>query len=457
VLARALPPVRLADATTVPAAVHVQLDHRVLILTIAAILLATLLTTAAPVFDALRLDVQTLLRTTRAPRTGTLRYVAVAVQIALCTVLLGSMVLSVRSLLNLRKLDPGFDSGHVVTFALDPSSASYTTEQARAIESRLLEETTSLPGIHSASVSMLGLMKGTGLKATITHVGVKASDADYLNTSLHAVSSEYFDTLGIRLLAGRTFTQDDINRTPRPRIVNEQFVRQFFPAANPIGRLFGVGGDYQVIGVVSDAHYRSLREPVPPIMYAPFDRRDWTGTSILHVRTGGNPQSLIAPITRILRRLDPRLSFHEVRTLSEEIELSLWKERMTAKLSVVFSTLAGLTTSVGLFALLAYVVVQRTREIGIRVALGANKRHLLIWITRLALPITFCGFVSGIVSLLITTRWMTPLLFEVSARDPRLVIFIGVAIFLIGALAALVPTVRALRLQPSVALRHEAQ
>jgi putative ABC transport system permease protein len=144
-----------------------------------------------------------------------------------------------------------------------------------------------------------------------------------------------------------------------------------------------------------------------------------------------------------------------VRTLSEEIELSLWNERMAAKLSVVFSTLAGLTASVGLFALLAYVIVQRTRDIGIRMALGAGKRDLLIWITRLALPVTFCGFVLGIVGLLIIARWMTPLLFEVSARDPSLAIFIGVVIFLIGGLAALVPTVRALRLQPSVALRHE--
>src|SRR5690606_30902140 len=160
----------------------------------------------------------------------------VAVQVALCTVLLGGALLAVRSLHNLRTLDAGFDRDHVVVFAFDPSSARYTPQQARRLEARLLERTRVVPGVQSAAIAGRGLMRGTGLKATITHVGQKATPADNLNTSLHSISPGYFETLAISLLAGREFRGDEAGQKPQPVIVNQAFVRHLFPDTDPIGR-----------------------------------------------------------------------------------------------------------------------------------------------------------------------------------------------------------------------------
>jgi predicted permease len=454
VLARALPPVRLIDATTVMPALHLAIDTRVLLASLAATAAATLLTGAAPALHAMRSDLQSLLRAARTPKPGWMRQGLVAVQVALCTVLLGGALLAVHSLHNLRTLDAGFDRDHVAVFAFDPSSARYTPQHARGLEARLLDRTRALPGVRAAAIAGRGLMRGTGLKATITHVGQKATPPDNLNTSIHSISQGYFETLGIRLLAGREFRGDEVLQKPQPVIVNQVFARHFFPDTDPIGRRVGFSGDRVVLGVVSDAYYRSLREPIPPTIYY-LNHPDSVGPTLLHVRAAAGPAALIPSVREILRELEPRVPFYEIRTLAEDVNISLWNERMTASLSTLFAGFSAVTVGLGLFALLAYLVAQATRDIGIRVAVGARPSHILSWIARTAVPMIVCGFGLGLVALYGASQWIAPMLYGVAANDVRVLAACGVFIGLAGAAGTLAPALRAMRIQPAIALRHE--
>jgi hypothetical protein len=283
-----------------------------------------------------------------------------------------------------------------------------------------------------------------------------------LNSSIHEVTPGYFDTLGMHVLAGRDFTwSEDSNQKPQKVIVNLAFVRRFFPGQNALGRLFGARGpdgfampQDQIVGVVSDAKYRSLREPVPPTVYssvvAGFD-----SSFILHLRTRGDPAAAIAPVREVLRRLAPGLPFVEVRTLREEVETSLWQERLLAWLSVLFGSFAALLAGIGLYGALDFGVKARRREIGVRIALGASPLRVVRLLSRETLLLVATGGLSGGALYAASAGWIRQALYGVTSSDP---VALGSALLLIlvVVLVAIASAVwRAARLDPASALRQE--
>ncbi len=221
-----------------------------------------------------RHDIHTALTAARATSRRPLRWVLVSLQVALCTLLLSVVGLLVSTFQHLRSLDPGFDRDHIGTFSLDPGLLNYTAEQSQNLRNRLMDAVRAMPGVAGVAIASPGLMPGTGIKMTYAPAGEKAATNDFMNTSLNVVSPSYFETMGMRILSGRDFRATEPNVKPEPVIVNQAFVRRFFPTSNPIGREFGQGWQQiakpsnQIVGVVSDAKYRSLRETMQPTVYS---------------------------------------------------------------------------------------------------------------------------------------------------------------------------------------------
>jgi predicted permease len=371
--------------------------------------------------------------------------------------LLGSAGLMVKMLRNLQTLDPGFDRDHIVTFSVDPRIYNYTPQQTKSLREQLVNRVCELPGVVGAGISSRPLMRGTGFKTTISAPGQSTPPSDFMNTSLNGVRPEYFETMGLRFVAGRNYTATETDNTkPVRRIVNQRFAQRFFPGLDPIGQTFGIRGDSQIIGIVSDAKYRSLREPIQPTIYTLLDANpEYAYEFTLNVRTRGRPEALIEPVRQALRSIDPNLPFHEIRTLADDVEISLWNERTVARISVLLGVFSAVVTGTGIFALLAYVVVQRTREIGIRMAVGATPANVLGLVARQSLAFVFTGLCLGLIGLLAAGQWISALLYGVQPRDSLAMLVAVLFIISMGAIATLSPAIRAVRIEPAVALRQD--
>ena len=462
-LARNLPPIRDRAAVLQPLALHIDIDGRVLGFTLAITLLTAVLFALSPALRSARFDVAGTLRGSRtATRRLLARNLIVMAQVAVCTLILIGAALLIETLQRMRLMSPGFDRDRLVTFTIDPSLKGYTPGQSSALSKTLLARTRALPGVAAASIASRGLMRGTGVKATFEVAGARIDTNDLLATSLNSVTPGYFETMGMHLLAGREFNWFDRNPAkPNKVIVNRMFAARFFPGKNPIGGRFGFAGaggvataDNEIFGVVTDAKYRSLREPIPPTVYNPvvdgFDSQ-----FILHVRTGQHPEAMIAPVREILRSLDPELPFIEIRTLREEVEASLWQERLLAALAIVFGGIAALLAGIGLYGALDYAVKSRTREIGVRMALGALPARIVSLLSREVLLIVACGAALGLVAYAAAAVWIRRVLFEVRPWEPVTVIAVLILIAVVAALSAIPATWRAIRIDPASALRLE--
>ena len=417
----------------------------------------------SPALRGARADVAGPLRAGRAATRRLLpRNLIVMAQVAVCTLILIGAALLIETLERMRSMNAGFDRDHVVTFTIDPSLRGYKAEESRALSKALLEKAGALPGVAAAGIASRALMRGTGVKATLGAAGTRIKAADFLNSSLNDVTPGYFETMGMHVLAGRDFNWFDRNRTtPRKAIVNQAFARRFFPGRNPIGERFGYaapGGaaraDNEIIGVVNDAKYRSLREPIPATVYSPvIDGFD--AGFILNVRTGRRPEAMIAPVREVLRSLDPELPFIEVRTLHEEVEASLWQERLLAALSTIFGGMAALLASIGLYGALDYAVKSRTREIGLRMALGANPAAIVGLLSRETLLLIGCGFALGLGGYAAAAVWIRRVLYDIRSWEPTAIVSVLLLIALVAAIAATPATYRAVRVDPASALRAE--
>jgi len=457
-LVHALPPIRDLATAQMTLALDLTPDGRVILVSLAAAVLTAVLFGLAPALSASRIGLDTVLRGVRSSRGWTGRRALVVFQVALCTLLLAGAGLLVRTLQQLRGLDPGFDREHVVTFTVYPNLSAYTDAQAKSFWQALTSRAREIPGVVSVAAASRPLMRGSGVKSTIAPAGQKVTRADFLNSSLNWVSPEYFDALGIRVLEGRGFTTSDIRAPkPAPAVVNEAFARRFFPDQDPLGRRFGNGmevaapADFVIVGVAKDAKYRSLREPMTPTYYVATD----TSLSVLCVRTRIAPEAAIQPVRAALASLDSALPFTEIHTLAEEVDASAAPERLTAALATMFGVFATLLAAVGIYGLLAFSVEQRRREIGIRMALGAKASDVGGMLGLQAGAMAGCGVVCGLGGALLAGRWLRMLLYGVAPEDPRSLIWAALLVTVVSAAATAIPAMRATRVQPATALREE--
>jgi predicted permease len=457
-----LPPVRDLAAVRLTLALDISPDWRVLAFALAISTGAVLLFGLAPALAAARRDLHPLLKQARAGGRWRGRQALVVVQVALSTLLLVGAGLTVLTLRRLEGLNAGFDRSRIVTFGVDPDMAGYKKEEVAGLRERLLEKARRLPDVESAAAGGRGLMRGTGLKATVRRAGERAAPEDFLNSSMQGVTREYFETMRIPWLRGRNFTgREDFNQLPKPAIVNEAFVRHFAaPGQDVIGERFGFASvgqapakpTFEVIGVVGNAKYRSLREPFQPIIYQMIVPSQ---AFILHLRTRGAPEAAIAPMRRILAEIDPRLSFIEVTTLAGEVTASLWAERVAAFLATVLAAVAALIAGAGLYALLAFAVMQRRREIGIRVALGALPRDVVRLIGGRAVSLALAGTGIGLAAAWVIAPRIAGILYEVQPRDGRALLGAAVFVLATAGIAAALPSLSAARVHPASVLRQE--
>lgn len=456
----ALPPIRDITARRLPLLIDLAIDWRVFGFAILLSTTALLIFGLGPAVMSLRRDVCLTLKEARVGGGWRGRDALVVTQVALAILLLAGAGLMLLSLRQLNLMDSGFAREGVVMLSIDASISGYSDQQDRGLRRRILTEARQLPGTSSAAIARRGLMRGTGLKITVARTG--ESTSEFLNSSTNPVTPGYFETLGIPLLAGRDLTdaEETASSQPEGRAVNHAFVRKFFPERDPIGQTFGAvqagkgvaKPDFKVIGVVGNAHYRSLREPPPPIIYGPL-RGD--GEWILHVRSKAPSSMVIAAMTKALSGIDPDLAFAEVTTLDGEIEASLWSERFAAFVSTALAIAATLIASAGIYSVLAFTLQQSRREIGIRIALGAQRSSVVWLFGRRALILAGVGSAFGIGLVWLVAPRIHVLFYEV---EPWTNWIIGAAVACISffvLMGSLAPSLAAARTQPSHVLRSE--
>src|SRR5579871_330901 len=457
---RALPPMRDLSATLLPVSIDVRMNGRVFLFALALSLLTIMLFSLAPAMAASRSSLDSALRGARASGGWRGRQILIACQIGLCTFLLAGASLFVRTFEELRWMDPGFDSAHVATFSLNTTAAGYTKETEAAFIATLTQRVREIPGVGSVAVASRGIMRMRGIASTVARAGERPSQGDFLNVSTNTVSPEYFETMGMRILAGRGLIPSDASDAkPHRVLVNQAFVRRFFPNVDPLGQRFGVGAvetvvtpDFEIVGVVNDAKYRSLREPMIPLTYA--YGKDY-GSFVLNVRTRMRPEEIVEPVRRALASIDPGLPFLEVHTLSEEAADTAALERLTAILASVFGALAAVLAGAGLYGLLAYAVMQRRREIGIRMALGAAALDIAGLTVRQTALMAMGGLAAGWGAALACAPLVRSVLYGISPWDLKSLGAAGGFVVLVSAVASLVPALRSARIDPAVALREE--
>ena len=394
---------------------------------------------------------------TSAGRLLSLRSSLVLLQVALSLPLLISAVLLLRTLQNLRAVDTGFSKNNVLLASINPSLNGYSSDKSRNFFNELLSRTRALPGVTAASLATDSPLSGGWDMNGVTVEGYTPRQDEKLDIDVTYISPDYFKTLSIPLSHGRDFNTQDVIGSPKVAIVNEKMAQYFFPAQNPLGRRIGLEGvpDTTIVGVVKDAKYISLREPMRRHFYTPIMQQPNLLDLALQVSTTGNPDSIVGAVRNEVRELDPHLPLYRVKTLAAEIDQSLLQERLVSWLTTSFGLLATLLVVIGLYGVLNFSVVRRTREIGIRVALGAQRRDVLLMVMRHGMILVFSGTAIGAAVSLALSRFITGLLFGISPTNAITLATAAAGLILIALMACYIPARRATRVDPLVALRYE--
>jgi predicted permease len=443
-------------------AIHFSLDFRVAVFSLAVCFLTAMLCALAPAWRFSRLDINIALKSTISDRRNRVfQSILSGFQVALCTTLLIFAGLIIRSLSNLRASDAGFDRNHVNVFSIDPYVRGYDSQTTWSFQQRLMKGVTNLPGVEGAALADRGLMRGIGLGNSVVFPGQRGEGI--INTSVNSVSPDYFAVMGIHVLAGRNFGPSDMAEEGKVAkvIVNEAFVRRFLNGRDPLGEKFGTGQQfvkpqYEIIGLVNDTKYRSLREVLPPVFYYDgFGLKAYPDRFILHVRSHGDAHAVIEPVGQLLRSIDAEMPLYQVATLSEEVDHSLWQERLLVVLTSCFGAFALSLSAIVLYGILAYFVARRQREIGLRMALGANSWDVIWLVVRRVIPILGMGILAAAALSWLASAWLRSLLYGVRSFDLITNIAAILLLVAIGVGGAVVPAFRAMRLDPSSTLRRE--
>jgi len=378
----------------------------------------------------------------------------VASQIALSLVLVVTAGVFVQTLRNLLDIDTGYDRGRVIVARIDARAAGYDYAQLPSLYNGLLREASSLPGVSSASLSLLTL--GGGAQRTSSFVVPGRTLAPGENTAQeNLVTPDFFATVGMPLLQGRAFTEADRADTPRVAIVSESMARHFFGTDRVIGARFGYDAppNIEVVGVIRDARVNELRETPPRVVFYPLAQAPQDYATSLAVRVAGPPQSVAAALRGAIRKVDPTLPVRDVVTLADLVERGLSRERLVARLAGSFGVLALLLAGVGLYGVMGYSVARRKNEMGVRIALGASPAGVRRLVLRESLTLSLAGLVAGF-ALLIPVRGLTGrLVYGLSARDPATVVMATAVLLAVTLMAAFIPAWRASRVDPVEAIR----
>jgi predicted permease len=438
-----------------------EIDWRVLALSAGVCLLATLIVALVPAFQTRNLDLAGALKAESHGVVSTrgrawVRSSLVVLQVSLSFVLVVGAGLLLQSLQKIRTTSPGFTTQAVVSTAVPLVAAGYDVPRAKAFETELINRIQALPGVESAAFARLEpLGYGTYSSSPIAVDGYQPPPEEQPSVEYNEVGPAYFATMGIPLVSGREFTRVDDEKAALVAVVNQTMVARYWRGENPVGQRLQVKGQWlQVIGVAADSKYESMREPSKPFFYVPL-LQDFVRGGGLNIRTTLPLRTIEAAVAREVRTLDPNLALYETITLQEQVDRSTSPQQVAVTLVGVLGGLALLLAAIGLYGVMSYAVSQSTRELGLRMALGAGASDLLGLVLSRGLTLTASGVLLGAVAALGLTRLLGNYLFKVSPRDPLAFGSAFALLMLVSIAACFLPAWRAMRIDPMIALRDE--
>jgi predicted permease len=369
--------------------------------------------------------------------------------------------LFIKSLSNVSRVDLGLNTENVILFRISPELNGYESDRSADLFIRMEEELAAIPGVTAVSVDLVGVLGGSSWGNDVAVEGYEWEPGVDANSRFNRVGPGFFSTLGMPLVAGREFDASDGDGAPEVAVVNEAFARKFGLESDAVGKWMSNHGgnstelDIQIVGVVADAKYSDVKDAVPPVFFLPYRQDREIGSVNFYVRTGLAPEQIMGQITPLVSRMDSDLPVDDLKTLEQQVAENVFLDRLISTLSAAFALLATILAAVGLYGVLAYTVSQRTREIGLRMALGAGKDSVRSMVLKQVGRLVLIGGLVGVVAALGLGRAAQSLLFGMEGYDGLVVGIVAVLLGLVGFGAGYIPAVRASRVDPMQALRYE--
>jgi predicted permease len=381
-------------------------------------------------------------------------------QIALSMALLVSAGLFAKSLFNVSRIDLGVKADNVIAFRISPELNGYKPEQSRQFFVRLEDELRALPGVLSVTASTVPLLSGSNWGNRVAVEGFNAGPDTDVDSRYNEIAPAYFQTLSIPILAGRDFSSADALGGPKVAIVNEAFAKKFNLGRDAVGKHIGdegTGGplNMEIVGLVQNAKYSEVKQVIPPLFFTPYRQDERLGSLSFYVKTSGDPHPFLSNVPKTIAKLDPNLPVQNLKTVPQQINENVFLDRFISVLSTAFASLATLLAAIGLYGVLAYTVSQRTREIGLRMALGAAPARVRTMVLRQVGIMTAIGGTIGLTAAVWVGSLAKSLLFEMQGHDPAVLAGSVVALTIVALGAGLIPAHRASQVDPMTALRYE--
>jgi len=443
-----------------------QLDYRVLIFACVVSLVTGVLFGLAPAIRATHTDLQSVLKDQGVNVSGgkanvRVRKFLMMSQIALTAVLLAAAGLFAHSLLNLKTQDLGVRPDHVLEFSISPELNRYRPPQTIALADRIRKSMETLPGVRSVSTSEIPMLADSNSSSNITVQGYNAQEDEDMDVAQNWVGPNFLATMGIPLLNGREFSEADTSASPKVAIINEAMARRFFAGRDPIGLHLGfsegkdVKLDTEIVGIVKDSKNTDVKTAARPFVFVPYSQSEHLGNATFYVRTNQNPEALTTTVRNLIAGFDGNLPVYGVKTLTAQVDEIMFTDRLVTVFSLCLGLLASLLAAVGLYGVMAYVVARRTREIGIRMALGATQQNVAWMILREIIGMLAVGLGIGLIAAYGIGRVVESQLFGVKAGDPVVFVIAAGLLVAVALLAGWLPSRKAANVDPMVALRYE--